>query len=457
MRINEQSMESTGIFLKRKIIFLLLIFLFILNLKPDEIFLNKDSELKDYLAYSALKNPGLEAAFNKWKASVEKITRVKVLPDALISFSYYIKEIETKTGPQEQKLGILQKFPWFGKLGLKSDAAGKTADAFKQIFEQKKLNVFFKVKKSYYEYYYISRAFEVIKKNIHLLRNLEEVVRTKYSTGETSHSSLIRIQIELDKLQDRLSTFSYLKRPLRTLFNSALNRPFDSKIFLPERMKGKFVKIGHQLLTKWIKEANPGLKAAEKIIEREKIGIKLAKKNYFPDLSLGLDYIFTGESDVTGVPDSGKNPLIARISFNLPFHFGKLRSSVREAAARFRSVKKEKEEKENSLLSKMDMVYFKLRDQGRKISLYGDTLIPKSKLALEVTRSAFTSGKVEFIDMIDSLRTLFDLELLFERAKTSYLQHIAELEMMTGKEFSRYKTNSFPVLEEETKQEKQHG
>ena len=43
--------------------------------------LTDDSTLADYLAYAALHNPGLEAAFNRWKAAAERISQVTSLPD----------------------------------------------------------------------------------------------------------------------------------------------------------------------------------------------------------------------------------------------------------------------------------------------------------------------------------------------------------------------------------------
>ena len=44
--------------------------------------LNRQSTLSDYLAYAALNNPGLEAAFNRWKAALER--RWSVAPGSRI-------------------------------------------------------------------------------------------------------------------------------------------------------------------------------------------------------------------------------------------------------------------------------------------------------------------------------------------------------------------------------------
>ena len=43
--------------------------------------LTEASGLADYLAYAALNNPSLEAAFNGWRAAVERVPQVRALPD----------------------------------------------------------------------------------------------------------------------------------------------------------------------------------------------------------------------------------------------------------------------------------------------------------------------------------------------------------------------------------------
>ena len=98
--------------------------------------------LEDCLGYAALNNPSLEAAFNRWKAALEKVPQVNSLPDPRFSYTYFITEIETRVGPQRQKLSLSQTFPWFGKLDLRGDAAA--AEAVRCQYEQEKLKLFFR-------------------------------------------------------------------------------------------------------------------------------------------------------------------------------------------------------------------------------------------------------------------------------------------------------------------------
>ena len=64
--------------------------------------LDPNSTLPNYLVYAALNSPGLEAAFNRWKAALERIPQARALSDPRFSYRYFIKEVETRVGPQRQ-------------------------------------------------------------------------------------------------------------------------------------------------------------------------------------------------------------------------------------------------------------------------------------------------------------------------------------------------------------------
>ena len=284
----------------------------------DQVRLTKDSPLSDYLAYAAMNNPGLAGAFHRWQAALERVPQVRALPDPKLNFSYFIREVETRVGPQQAKVGIMQMFPWFGKLKLKGNAALEMANAQKQTYEKVKLNLFYQVKDAYYEYYYISKALSVIQENIQLLEYLEGAIRTKYSTGKASHANLIKVQVELDKLLDWHNTTKDMVRPVTAKLNSALNRPFSEFLPVPTNIASTTLILDLPQIITLLKENNPDLKALDNMTSKEEITVKLARKNYYPNFSIGLDYIFTGNAMMPGVVDSGKDPLVAMLSINLP-------------------------------------------------------------------------------------------------------------------------------------------
>ena len=154
--------------------------------------LNEASPISDYLEYAALNNPGLEAAFNSWKAALEKVPQVRALPDPRFTYAYFVREVETRAGPQRHKFGLAQMFPWFGKLDLKGDVALEAANAVRQQYEAAKLKLFFEVKDAYYEYYYLARAISVTEEHMQLVSYMESVARTGYRAGAVPYGSVIK-------------------------------------------------------------------------------------------------------------------------------------------------------------------------------------------------------------------------------------------------------------------------
>lgn len=404
----------------------------LLSQSQKSVEITADSTLQDLLAEAALNNPGLKAAFHQWKAALEKVPQVRALPNPQLNFAYFIREVETRVGPQQGKAGIMQMFPWFGKLKLKGSAALEAAEAKRHKYENVKLNLFYRVKEAYFDYYYITRTITILKANVQLLEYLERVIEAKYRTGTASYSSLLKIQVELDKLQNRLQSAKEVLKPVKVRLNAALNRLPETPLPIPGQIQPDDLQISEGRLKELLKKDNPVLKSMDSTAAMEQVNIKLAMKKSFPDFSIGIDYMFTGEARMSGVPDSGKDPIAAMLSIRLPLWSKKNKAAVKEADARHRAALNKKKEEENRLLARLEMVLFQYRDAQRKIALYKNSLLPRAQQALEVTRSAFETGKADFLDFIDSQRIYLAFELEYEKAKTSFAKRLAELEMLVG-------------------------
>ncbi len=64
---------------------------------------NSPGRLEDYLRDAALNNAALKASFQTWKAALESVPQAKVLPDPKFTYGYFIREVETRVGPQPDR------------------------------------------------------------------------------------------------------------------------------------------------------------------------------------------------------------------------------------------------------------------------------------------------------------------------------------------------------------------
>jgi len=393
--------------------------------------------LEDYLRYAALNNPGLEAKFNQWRAALERVTQAKSLPDPRFNYRYFIEHVETRVGPQRQKFGLSQMFPWFGKLRLRGDVAMAAADAAKARYDAAKLRLFRRVKRHYYEYYYLSQAIKVVDDNRKLVEYLEQVARTRYKADATGHPDVIRAQIELGKLADRLASLRDLQAPLAAQINAAVGRLTDTPVAAPGEIDQYPLAVNDAQLFQWLRRANPQLTALQHETAQHRQAVRLARRDYYPDVTVGVDYIDTGEADTAGAPDSGKDPVTVGVSINLPIWRSRLDAGVREHLARFGAATKRRIDQQLLLEAELKTALYRLHDADRKIDLYHDTLAPKARQAMKATEAAFRAGSADFGDVVDAQRLLLEFELAYERALTDRAQHLAEIEMLVGRELSQ--------------------
>jgi outer membrane protein TolC len=397
--------------------------------------------LDDCLRVAALNNPGLEAAFYRWKAALERIPQARSLPDPRFTYRYFIEQVETRVGPQRHGVGVAQTFPWFGTLDRRADAALENARAARRRYQACKWRLFRRVSLTYAELYYLGRARSIVRGNRDLVKHLEAVARTRYKTAAAGHQDVIRAQVELGKLEDRLRTLEDLIPAVAAELNAVMNRPHDAALPAPDGVPIEELGATDKALLTRLRTANPELRALDREIDRRRAELELARLDFFPDVTLGLDYIDTSSARAAGVPGSGKDPVIARISINLPIWVGKYRAGEREARARLRATVRERTEREKAQVAEARRVLYELRDAARKVRLYRDTLLPKATQGLRATETAFTAGKASFLDLIDAQRVLLEFQLAHERARADRVRRLGELDALLGERAPRKAAN----------------
>ncbi len=397
---------------------------------------NAPQTLQEYLRQAARNNAGLKAAFEEWKVALEAVPQAKALPDPRFTYGYFIDEVETRVGPQKHRLGIMQVFPWFGTIEARTDAASAAAQAAHKRYEARKLQLFYDVKDVFHEYVYLQSAIEIARENLDLVRHFEEVARARYTAATAGHPDVIRAQVELATLEDKLIALQELREPIVARLNAALNRPTSEPLPWPEPETHEMVQVDQPTVLAALRKQNPQLQAMDFDVEVARNRIELAKKKFYPDLGVGVDWIVTDDAIMSGVRDSGKDPVILMFSLNLPIWRKSYGAAELQARAQSRRALHHRQDVENELLARAQSVLYDLEDSGRKLRLYEQVLVPKAQELVGASETAYAAGTVDFLSLIDAERTLLRFRLECERARANQHQRLAELEMLVGTELS---------------------
>ncbi len=399
---------------------------------PDLPVLNESAGLNDYLRFAALRNAGLEAQFQAWRAAVERVPQVGVLPDPRFTYGYYLGEVETRVGAMQHMVSLSQTFPWFGKLQDREDAAARNAMAAYQRFEAARLALNLRVETAYNDLFYLERSIEITRDNLELLEQFERVAQARYQVAAAGHPDVIRVQVEFGKLEDRLRQQRDLRAPLVARLNAALNRPAETVIPSITGIAQRETLASIEELFSVLQEQNPELRALAEEIERERIGAEIARKDGKPDLTVGVAYTAIAERSGVSLAENGDDSVLATFSINLPIWREKYDAKVREAVAKRLAVSSRRTEVSNRLSSELRRAIFDHHDARRRVDLFSNTLIPKATESLEASLSGFTQGATDFFDLIDAERTLLEFQLGLERARVDRATSYAHIEQLIG-------------------------
>ncbi len=398
-------------------------------------------KLKEVVDEALVMNPELQSAELSWKASTEKILQEKSLDDPILGFTYYGEPVQTRVGEKQAGVMASQKIPFFGKLRLKGEVAKSEAGVFKERYRTFERQIVAKAKSAFYELFWVHKSISINEENKSLLQRFVKIAEVKYATAKATQQDVLKAQVELSKIVYELITLEQLKETAIARINTLLNRHPDAPLGVPEKVDTTELTVSLENLYKKAKEINPGLSILKYKIERDKAAYELAKKQYYPDFTFGLNYTFINDLPTTVMSSpvgESRDSYTGTLSINVPlFQKRKHDAGVREANARLKSSEKAYKNMENMTLFGVKDFHFKVQTAERLVKLYRDSIIPQAEQSLKAAEVGYRAGQVDFLNFIDSQRVLLDFNLAYYRAIADFGINIAELERVVGTELSR--------------------
>lgn len=404
---------------------------------PTEAQVRESADLALYLRYGLHHNAGLRAKYQLWRAALERIPQVTSLPDPVFSFAQFVEEVQTRTGPQERRYGLSQTFPWFGKLELRGDVASGAAEERWQEVESTRLDVARNIAVAYYDYAYLSQSLRISREILDLLQQLDPVVQRRIAAGSAGQEDLLRLQVEIGKLQNEIASLEKVRPSLSARLAAVMNWPEVTPLPLPElvepvRLGAEDVPSIDALLIRAEKH-NPELGRLRESIHKHESARELAERSRWPDATLGVDYLETG-SAVAPTRGSGDDPIALRLMFNIPIWGKKYAAAEREADRLIEASRFALADTRVTLRADLEHAAFQLGDAARQVALYRESLLPRAVESLTVVRASYRAGRASLLDVIDSERVRLQFEIAYWRACRDQFQSKARLDALVGAE-----------------------
>lgn len=387
------------------------------------------------------RNLQIQAAKKEWEAALQKIPQVEALPDPVLSYSLFGQSIETRLGPQRNKISISQQIPFFGKLGLKGEVAAHSAGVLEQQYSIVKADVIYKVKDAYFSLYLIDNTIRINQEEKAVLSRLSRIAEKKYETGQAGQQDALKAQLAVSRVAEKLLSLQQVRKTVASKLNFLLNRDADSPIGETAEFAVPEITVGLEQLLDWARVNRPELRRAQSVIQKNKESLKLVKKDSYPDFRVMLDYIDIGAGTTTQM-DDGRNAWMASIGINIPLWRKKLRAAEAEAALRIKASEDSHENLENETLSQITALFFEVSTAQEQIDLYEFSLLPQAEQALKASEVGYLAGKVDFLNVLDSERMILMIKNGYYKILAELGKSLAELERLAGKDLLNMAVNS---------------
>ena len=386
------------------------------NKQPALPELTAESSLSNYLAFAILNQPKVAAAYFDWAASVESITVERSLPDPQLTFQSDIADVVMTVMP-----GFMQEFPGPGKLQAAARVASAGSQAKYFAFESALLQAALDLKRSYYSLHFLDEKIRINRKTLGLLGDLDKIARAQNEVGKVTLQDVYRAQIEQDQLATEIVNLEDSRRPMMAQFKAALGLPPDQPDPpVPTALETTPLGLNADELLATGFDRNPRLKAMEADVRRAEAEIAMAAKSKVPDFSLGL------------MADAKASPVMFRPlgGMTLPIWRDKIAAQIAGAQAKKRAADARLSSEQIMLTVDFAMRTYDYREITRNLALLQHQLIPKARQSLEIARSGYLAGTIEFFNLIDAQRTQLNFELADVEARTRREIILAELSLL---------------------------
>lgn len=322
------------------------------------------------------------------------------------------------------KVGVTQMFPRGDTLELKQNQLETSATQFPYQRDNRRAKLVVMVSGIWFEAYRAQESIALIEKDRPLFEQLADVAEASYSSalGKTRQQDIVRAQLEITRLDDRLTTLrqkqemaveqlsqwlsesfrdQYLdiKAPATRVSWSSLelSRQLPDIPMLNTELYRNRLEVTPQALYDFF-SIHPAVTALDKKIEVNETGIELARQSYKPEWGVNASY---GYRDDAQNGSDRADFLSVGVTFDLPFFTeNRQDKQVESAVSRSLSVKTEKWMLVRKMIADFERFRAQLKRLNERQKLYQEELLPQMHEQAEASLTAYTNDDGDFAEVV---------------------------------------------------------
>ena len=388
--------------------------------------------LAELLAEADRNSPQIQAARHGWDSAKQVPTQVSTLPDAQFvlqhvsvgsprPFAGYTNSDFAYVG-----LGISQDLPYPGKLRLRGEIAKKDADVIQQRYESVRRAVLAEVKMVYFRLGYLAMRQAILEGDGRLLEQVEQAADARYRNGMGNQQEVLQAQLERTKLLKEITTNQLEAGKLQAETNQLLNRPQSSPEIVTIELSETTIGYTYDQLLAAATMNNPEIAGAQKMVEKQRLQVALAKKDFYPDFN--LQYMWQRTD-----PAQFRAYYSVTLGVRIPIYRARRQQpELAQAEADQSRAKSEHEAQTQQIAFQLRQEFLAAEKSAELLKIYREGLIPQARAELQAGMAAYQSNRQDFQALLASFLDVLKLDEEYWHTLSEHETALAQVEALTG-------------------------
>ncbi|HET9063174.1 MAG TPA: TolC family protein [Candidatus Binatia bacterium] len=382
---------------------------------------------RESLVHAVLeRNPSIEAARTAWRAAAAMPAQERALDDPMIGYAFAPQSVGVSDLEYGQVIELGQKLPFPGKRGIRALVAQAEARAAEGDYESMRRDIALMASMLFDEYYAASRAVEVNKRHGELLKEMLASAKASYAAGRIPQHSLVRVELQLAHVLHDAAEVHSDTDSAQAAINALLRRPPTAPLPPPPaRITPSDLAFVEEMGAVSTDLQRPEIIAARARVDAADSAVRLARREYFPDFTVGGEYNTMWEDD--------EHRLMVGVQMEIPLQLGRRKAALAAAEAGAKSRRAELASLEDNVAAEIQMARRRYEKAEHITALYRDNLLPAAQDVISSARAGLAASTVEFGELIDAEHELRTIELEYEMSIADLARRRAELERSLGR------------------------
>lgn len=394
-----------------------------------------DTRLSALIREALEHNPDLAVLQQRLAAERNRIPQAGALRDPMFKVDFSnvpLNEMDFSSSPMSGiQLMLSQRLPYWGKRDARQRMAEQTAAATEAAYLDRQGFVVNLVKQSYFTLVFLDRAIEITTENEELLRDFIRITQTKYAVGTGLQQDVLKAQVALSSLQNRLIQLRRQRGHGAAELNTVLNRAPQQPLGRAEAPPPSVFVHDVDGLQALALERRPALRQQQAQVDHWRAAEDLARAQYRPDFDVSAGY---RQRSFDRDPVAGSDFVSVAITANLPLYTGRKQDhGLLETRARRSAAEAEREALRQRIFLQIQKLIVDIGAHQEQTALFETVIIPQAEQSLAAAMAGYQVDKVDFLTLLNNQVSLLNFEIDHLRHRAGYERSLAQIEAVVGK------------------------